>query len=292
MAKYLERRCHSSQLLVTGQSSQRVADHARHSDQVLVLRQRRFGHGGILARYPGQVQYLGGKSRIARQIVRVIDALVDDWGAVWELGCGGLSMTVAFERAGFAPITCVDQDPALITLYQSLQRGWVPPDIGPEEYERLRQANDPADPRTAFAKYALSFGAKPWEGYAVAVPPRGPFYYCEAGRRSLRRKFRRLAGVSFVRGDMLEVAIPEGVLVYADPPYVGTAGYGVDFDHDRFWTRMQELARTRHVYVSEYTAPDGVGDVVWESAVYGSLGPADRGNGRRPVERLYRVRPR
>jgi hypothetical protein len=53
----------------------------------------------------------------------------------------------------------------------------------------------------------------------------------------------------------------EGDIVYCDPPYVGTEGYGCEFDHDAFW----EWARTRTypVYVSEYQAPDDF-IPVWE----------------------------
>jgi 16S rRNA G966 N2-methylase RsmD len=53
----------------------------------------------------------------------------------------------------------------------------------------------------------------------------------------------------------------EGDIVYCDPPYAGTEGYGCEFDHDAFW----EWARTRTypVYVSEYQAPDDF-IPVWE----------------------------
>lgn len=53
----------------------------------------------------------------------------------------------------------------------------------------------------------------------------------------------------------------EGDVVYCDPPYAGTDGYGGEFDHDAFW----EWARTRTypVYVSEYRAPDDF-IPVWE----------------------------
>lgn len=41
--------------------------------------------------------------------------------------------------------------------------------------------------------------------------------------------------------------------MYCDPPYIGTAGYGVEFDHAAFyqWLRAAE----RPVYVSEYSMP-------------------------------------
>lgn len=45
----------------------------------------------------------------------------------------------------------------------------------------------------------------------------------------------------------------EGDVVYCDPPYKNTNGYGIKFDSDAFW----KWARTRDypVYVSEYQAP-------------------------------------
>ena len=46
----------------------------------------------------------------------------------------------------------------------------------------------------------------------------------------------------------------DGDVVYCDPPYAGTGGYGCEFDHDAFW----QWCRTRDfpVYVSEYRAPE------------------------------------
>ena len=45
----------------------------------------------------------------------------------------------------------------------------------------------------------------------------------------------------------------DGDVVYCDPPYKNTGGYGIEFNTDAFW----EWARTRDypVYVSEYQAP-------------------------------------
>lgn len=46
----------------------------------------------------------------------------------------------------------------------------------------------------------------------------------------------------------------DGDVVYCDPPYKNTCGYGIHFDTDAFW----EWVRTRNypVYVSEYQAPE------------------------------------
>ncbi len=54
--------------------------------------------------------------------------------------------------------------------------------------------------------------------------------------------------------DYREVEIPKDSVVYADPPYKGTAQYDNRFDHDAFW----KWCRTREfpVYISEQEAPD------------------------------------
>lgn len=48
--------------------------------------------------------------------------------------------------------------------------------------------------------------------------------------------------------------MPENSLIYCDPPYINTAGYGVEFDHSKFydWCRAQKEL----VLISEYTMPD------------------------------------
>ena len=50
-----------------------------------------------------------------------------------------------------------------------------------------------------------------------------------------------------------EVEILPNSVVYCDPPYIGTKGYCVEFDHEQFY----EWLRTTNfpVYISEYTMP-------------------------------------
>lgn len=46
--------------------------------------------------------------------------------------------------------------------------------------------------------------------------------------------------------------LPDSVL-YCDPPYAGTAGYDLNFDHEAFWRWAR--AQTQPVFISEYSAP-------------------------------------
>ena len=67
-------------------------------------------------------------------------------------------------------------------------------------------------------------------------------------------RLQSLESLESLERDYREVPIPENSVVYCDPPYKGTQGYGMSFDHDAFW----EWARTRDfpLWVSEYSAPD------------------------------------
>ena len=54
--------------------------------------------------------------------------------------------------------------------------------------------------------------------------------------------------------DYRKVPIPEGAVVYCDPPYKGTAKYLCEFDHDAFY--QWALSRPFPVFISEYAMPD------------------------------------
>ncbi len=57
----------------------------------------------------------------------------------------------------------------------------------------------------------------------------------------------------FVR-DYQKVPIPEGAVVYCDPPYKNTYKYLVDFDHEAFY--HWAITRDYPVFISEYAMPD------------------------------------
>lgn len=55
-------------------------------------------------------------------------------------------------------------------------------------------------------------------------------------------------------GDYRDVEILPDSVIYADPPYRNTAGYGMDFDHEAFydWCEKQEAL----VFISGYWMPE------------------------------------
>ena len=91
-----------------------------------------------------------------------------------------------------------------------------------------------------------------------------------------------LALLSVFACDYQEVPIPDGAVVYADPPYDSTHDYGTDFDSSEFWQWVD--AQPFPVFVSEYSAPAGFSEI-WsrqKRCVLGSCAHA-----KQTTERLF-----
>lgn len=209
------------------------------------------------------MQYLGGKSRLAKEIAAHLDALAKPIGAqIEDRFCGALSVAAAIKHR---PLICSDANAALICTLRHVQDGWEPPlNLSEEEYRKLKERNDPSDPLTAFAAAGCSFGGKWWGGYARQTKG---LNYAACASRSLIRKIRKPASFEILCRDYREDLFKKTRrprVVYFDPPYRDSVGYPAvgAFDHDEFWTLARSLADAGvTVRVSEYTAPDG-----WVSA--------------------------
>lgn len=233
-----------------------------------------------------RVQYIGGKTKSGgAQIAAAINATIKrhQLQTYVEPFCGGLSVT---SRVRASKRLASDACEALVSLYRAIQGGWSPPrELSREEWLLLRETQDPADPLTAFAGFGCSFGGA-WFGSYVKrykftdrwVPA------AEAAAQSLERKLGACSDVAFGFHDYC--VAPKGELVYCDPPYAGTMGYGaVDpWDPVAFWAWATEQGRChRMIAVSEISAPAG-----WASLLTFDLqhriGTA---GGKRRVEHLF-----
>lgn len=57
------------------------------------------------------------------------------------------------------------------------------------------------------------------------------------------------------RRDYRDVYIPDGAVVYCDPPYASTSGYDLDFDHQTFYAWCRAVGKRYTLFVSEYWMP-------------------------------------
>jgi len=211
------------------------------------------------------MQYLGGKSRLAKKIVDLLP--INDACLIWEPFCGGASITAEIARRirSEVPLCATDTNQDLIALYQAAVQGWEPPEIRrnitDQEYQQAK--NSSSSPLRTFIGFGCSFGGKWWGGLARS----GEQVYYEEGRRLFQSKMRPIQAHGNVQFSVLDynhsgLIPPIGSLVYCDPPYLGTTGYQGTFDHLLFWARCRDIARAgSRVFVSEFRAPAGVRQV-------------------------------
>jgi DNA adenine methylase len=237
------------------------------------------------------VQYLGGKSRLASKIAAVINTARGP-REFWDPFCGGLSVSVALGGRGLI----TDANPALIALYQAVAAGWDPPQrVSESEYHAARALPD-ADPLKAFCGFGCSFGGKWFRGYARQRLVDGRWYdYAAGARNALLRDVPALIarGCRFACVDFLAIEPrPTSSVLYLDPPYLDTEGYGAvgRFDHARFYARAAAWSRRTDVFVSEYGFPWG--RVVWSHEHKRHLsGGRNAGEANTRTERLYHFGP-
>lgn len=82
--------------------------------------------------------------------------------------------------------------------------------------------------------------------------------------------------------DYQKIAIKPNSIIYCDIPYIGTSGYGTEFDYDRFYKWACE--QTQPVFISEYYMPEDRFVCIWQKNKRCSFGI---GGNKQTVERLF-----
>jgi len=201
------------------------------------------------------MQYMGGKTRIAKSLARVmLDSTIARVGYVEPfVGAGSVAVEMT---PHFRHVFLSDASPDLIMMWQALQNGWKPPKIVTEDmYNFYRHA--PASAPRGFIGYGCSFGGKWFGGYAR--DPRKPWSFAQTAINGLSEKIVVLQTAHFYELNYRDMLIPNDAVVYCDPPYRGKTKYErlANFDSDEFWQTAKEWSSYANVFVSEYTAPLG-----------------------------------
>ena len=99
------------------------------------------------------------------------------------------------------------------------------------------------------------------------------------------QNLERVARLQISQKSYNEVAIEPDSIIYLDPPYAGTNGYGKkkisDFDSDALYAWIEK--QTVPVYISEYEMPEDRFECIWETKINSTL------NADRPTESTERL---
>lgn len=233
------------------------------------------------------MRYIGGKVRIAKQLVEAM-RIPGDACYVEPFVGGGAVLEHVRARYRIAS----DAFRPIVALLQAVSQGWTPrTDCTQQMYELLKWACENQGmlqylcAQECFDGFACSLQGA-WLGGWDANRDCNQTNHksrAEICRDVLLRSAPRLAGVHWNSVDYAVLPIPHGSYVYCDPPYAGTRGYATGaFDSDAFWRWAAEESRRSRVFVSELTAPTG-----WKPLWRGSKARMGARDGSRRVETLW-----
>lgn len=236
------------------------------------------------------MKYQGGKTLISKPISEIILAVSKPNTTFVSLFCGALSVeSKVAAHKNITTVICNDLRPHLAPMYSAVCNGMELPDTyTKEKYIYLKEHLEEFPKLAGFIGFACSFGGKWFGGWASGNTTKGsPRNYCDEGKRGLLKKLESLKDTIWLCKDYTDVEVPDGAIVYADPPYNNTTGYKTGkFDTTAFWEYMRILSSRCTVFISELEAPDDF-ECIWERQVTRSLN-VDKSSQKKSTEKLFK----
>ena len=229
------------------------------------------------------MRYQGGKSRIANQLAIVIERWGGSNQTLVSLFCGSCAVEAKL-APHFDRVICNDKHEYLIEMLKGVQNGYeLPEQITEEQYKYIKSHKDEDKILAGFVGFGCSFGGKFFGGYARNKEQTN---YALQSKKSLLKDMIYLLNAEFTCLDYRDVDIPNGSIVYADPPYANTTTYqGQKFDSEAFWEYMRQISKHNQVFISEQTAPDDF-ECIWEKPFTRTL-DRNKDNQFKVVEKLF-----
>ena len=229
------------------------------------------------------MQYLGGKSKIAKHLVPFLENQREKKQVFIEPFVGGANIVSKMSGIRYA----YDFNEYLMEMYKGVQNGYeLPTIITEEQYKHIKNNKDEDKVLTGFVGFGCSFAGKWFGGYARDAQNKN---YCLTSKNSLLKKMSTMNDVVFEWKNYLDLN-PIGSLIYCDPPYQNTTKYTgtPNFDSEEFWNIMRKWSKDNKVFISEYQAPDDF-ECVLEIPTSTSIRDKD-GNVCKRIEKLFKYK--
>lgn len=235
---------------------------------------------------------MGSKNRISKELKPIIESYLSSGSAYIEPFVGGANMIDKIDHDKKIGYDIHDE---LIALLIAVRDGYEPPEeVTPKHYHEVRDSYRAKDGKYEDYYYgAIGFLAS---FRSIFFMSEGCRDYESQGRvrnnygesmRNLMRQAPKLKGTTFKVSDYRDIKVPDGSVVYCDPPYQKTnSAHGYkhgDFNHEEYWDWVRKVSKKSTVLCSEYSAP-GDFECIWEKEVSTNLAPNSR---KRDIERLY-----
>lgn len=208
------------------------------------------------------MKYIGGKYRIRDEIAATLSEYLTKSNTFIDLFCGSCNISIAMLKQNpNIQVYANDLSTPLITMFNSLKGGWLPPDdLSAAEWKALKINQDVDNPLTAFAGFGCSFSGKYFTSYAVdKLTNRN---YCKEAKSNILKDLVSIKKIQYSNLDYKDFPLPnEPSLIYCDIPYYNSNkdnqykswGIAEPFNHTEFYTWAETTAAKGHtVIVSEY----------------------------------------
>lgn len=208
---------------------------------------------------------MGGKFRQSKAIVKCLRPVVNSETVYVEPFCGGMWSATRVIRDLHPKVSILNDinKPLMLLWDKCIKEGvdWLPTDAQTIEdnYQKYKREQNMDNPLTAWYGIALSFGGK-WFG-GVARQSRDDRTHGYLGqKKSTHSKVSILQSSNVITYnlDYRQLQIPDGSVVYCDPPYEGrTKAHNFQgFDYPEFWQWVRDLSKRCFVLTSCFECPD------------------------------------
>lgn len=201
------------------------------------------------------MRYMGGKFRQSKAIVEVLRPYITPDTVYVEPFCGGLNSASRVAKE-LKPKNMVlnDANKSLVLMHEKCYHegvDWLPLDVSRETFNDYKAKQPEDDPLTAWIGIGYCLLSDWFHSYAP--------YSAESAKNGHRRCMKWLGNctnVQFSCGDYKDMKIPDGAVVYLDPPYDPKGGYhNKEFNIPAFWEWARKLSKRCIVFASCFNCP-------------------------------------
>ena len=234
------------------------------------------------------MKYMGSKSRIAKDIVPIIQKCIDDNNieTYVEPFVGGANV---IDKINCKNKIGNDLNKYLIGLLNYVSNdGELLQEVSRELYSEVRsnylkENNNYEDWYVGNIGFLASYNGRWFDGgYAkpgyekTKTGTRYRDYYKE-GLDNLLKQKEKLKDIKFSAVDYKDIIIPNNSVIYCDPPYEGAKFYSnsIKFNYEEFWKYMRKISQDNYVFISEENAPDDF-VCIWNKEVSRSIKATDK----------------
>tara|TARA_R110000787_G_scaffold116313_2_gene226490 strand:+ start:240 stop:953 length:714 start_codon:yes stop_codon:yes gene_type:complete len=236
------------------------------------------------------MKYMGGKNRIAKEILPIILKNRKENQFYVEPFAGGCNVIDKVKGNRLAS----DKSEYLMDMWFDLTMGYsFDEKIDKDKYSRARtEFNNGVNEEFTMSEigwigFMASYNGRFFDGgYNGNYKKRD---YTKESIDNIKKQIDSMKGVSFSSGNYNEIIIPNNSIIYCDIPYEGTKQYATskNFNHFNFWQWCRDMTKKGHeVFISEYNAPNDF-KCVWSKEITNSMNTS---NTYKPTEKLFTLK--